>query len=151
MRQPWLGRQLYCHPWGDSPTVAPTDIAATNRNRGSIKQLRYRVYTLERAVEIARGSIDRLAAVRLYVLIDGRESPEAFERLVRSLIDAGVHAIQLRDKRLADRDLLARARVVRDSLTAGTARRCCASSTTAPTWRPWPVPTAFTSAKKRFR
>ncbi len=109
--------------WGGSCTATPgatvqlspqltspqqTEIAA------SIKQLRYRVYTLERAVEIARGSIDRLAAVRLYVLIDGGESPEAFERLVRSLIDAGVHAIQLRDKRLADRDLLGRARLLRE-------------------------------------
>ncbi len=80
----------------------------------SFKQLRYRTYTLERAVEISRGSSERLAAVRLYVLVDGSDSPEAFERLVRSLIDAGVHAIQLRDKRLDDRDLLARARLLRE-------------------------------------
>ena len=72
------------------------------------KQLRYRTYTLERAVEITRGSIERLAAVRLYVLVDGRDSPDEFERLVVSLIQAGVHAIQLRDKRLDDRELLAR-------------------------------------------
>ena len=77
----------------------------------SFKQLRYRVYTLERAVEITRGSIERLAAVRLYVLVDGRDSPEEFERLVVSLIQAGVHAIQLRDKQLGDRELLARARL----------------------------------------
>jgi thiamine-phosphate pyrophosphorylase len=80
---------------------------------GVFKELRYRTYTLERAVEITRGSIERLSAVRLYVLVDGRESPEAFERLVVSLIQAGVHAIQLRDKRLGDRELLARARLLR--------------------------------------
>ncbi len=45
------------------------------------KQLRYRAYTLQRAVDITRGSIDRLADARLYVLIDGRPSPEEFERL----------------------------------------------------------------------
>ena len=63
--------------------------------------------------------MERLAAARLYVLLDGRQSPEEFERLARSLIDAGVHAIQLRDKRLGDRELLARARLLR-TLTRGT-------------------------------
>ena len=56
----------------------------------AFKQLRYRTYTLQRAVDITRGSIERLAAARLYVLIDGRPSVEEFERLARSLIDAGV-------------------------------------------------------------
>ena len=41
------------------------------------KQLRYRTYTLERAVEITRGSIERLAAARLYVLLDGRTRPRS--------------------------------------------------------------------------
>ena len=50
------------------------------------KQLRYRTYTLERAMEITRGSTERLASVRLYVLVDGRDSPDEFERLVVSLI-----------------------------------------------------------------
>ncbi len=89
----------------------------------SFKQLRYRTYTLERAVEITRGSIERLAKVRLYVLVDGRESPEAFERLVVSLIQAGVHAIQLRDKKLGDRELLAAAHLLR-ALTRETPVLC---------------------------
>jgi thiamine-phosphate pyrophosphorylase len=80
------------------------------------KQLRYRTYTLHRAVEITRGSIARLAAARLYVLIDGRPSLGEFERLARGLIDAGVHVLQLRDKQLGDRELLQRARLLR-SLT----------------------------------
>jgi thiamine-phosphate diphosphorylase len=89
----------------------------------SFKQLRYRTYTLERAVEITHGSIKRMPKVRLYVLIDGRGSPAEFERLVVSLIQAGVHAIQLRDKQLADRELLARARLLR-ALTWETAALC---------------------------
>ena len=80
------------------------------------KQMRYRAYTLQRAAEITRDSIQRLAAVRLYVLIDGRQSSEEFERLARRLIEAGVHVIQLRDKQLGDRELLERARLLR-SLT----------------------------------
>jgi thiamine-phosphate pyrophosphorylase len=89
----------------------------------SFKQLRYRVYTLERAVDITSGSIEVLAAAKLYVLFDGRGSPEEFERLVVSLIDAGVQAIQLRDKQLTDRELLARARLLR-ALTWETPTLC---------------------------
>lgn len=83
-----------------------------------IERLRYRVYTLERAVAITRASLERLRAARLYVLVDGRGSPEELARLVTALVQAGVHVVQLRDKRLADRELLARARLVAD-LTRG--------------------------------
>jgi thiamine-phosphate pyrophosphorylase len=78
----------------------------------TFKQLRYRVYTLERSVVITHDSVERLASAKLYVLLDGCESLEQFERLARVLIDAGVDVLQLRDKRLADRDLLVRARLL---------------------------------------
>jgi thiamine-phosphate pyrophosphorylase len=89
----------------------------------AFKQLRYRTYTLERAVEITRGSVERLADVRLYVLVAARPTPDEFERLVRSLVEAGVGAIQLRDKQLGDRELLARARLLR-TLTRETKTLC---------------------------
>ena len=79
----------------------------------ALEQLRYRTYTLERAIDITADSLDRLADARLYVLVDGRESADALARCVDTLVAAGVDVIQLRDKRLADRDLLARAQVVR--------------------------------------
>lgn len=85
----------------------------------AVEQLRYRSYTLHRAVEITRCSLERLAKARLYVLIDARPSAEEFERLVRGLVTAGVHVLQLREKRLDDRRLLERARVLR-RLTRGT-------------------------------
>ena len=84
------------------------------------KQLRYQSYTLQRAVAITGDSIERLDRAKLYVLIDGRTSAEEFERLAKSLIDAGVSVLQLRDKQLDDRTLLDRARLLR-SLTRGTA------------------------------
>ena len=92
--------------------VVEADLAA------AVKQLRYRAYTLHRAVEITRHSIERLAGARSYVLIDGRSTVEEFRRLARTLIEAGVHVVQLRDKRLGDRELLERARLLRE-LTAG--------------------------------
>jgi thiamine-phosphate pyrophosphorylase len=83
------------------------------------KQIRYRSYTLQRAVEITRQSAERLAAAKLYVLIDGRDSIESFREFASSLIAAGVHLLQLRDKTLDDRELLARGRALRE-LTRGT-------------------------------
>jgi thiamine-phosphate pyrophosphorylase len=84
-----------------------------------LEQLRYRSYTLHRAVEITRHSAERLAGARLHVLIDARPSPEEFERLVRGLVAAGVDMLQLREKGLGDRHLLDRARLLRE-LTRGT-------------------------------
>jgi len=83
-----------------------------------IKQLRYRSYTLQRAAEITTEAVSRLVDARLYVLIDGQTSADDFRRLAGQLVEAGVHVIQLRDKRLEDRELLARACLLREA-TAG--------------------------------
>jgi thiamine-phosphate pyrophosphorylase len=77
-----------------------------------IKKLRYRSYTLHRAFEITRTSVRRLSNARLYVLIDGRAALDDFRQLAQSLITAGVHIIQLRDKNLDDRQLLERGRLL---------------------------------------
>jgi thiamine-phosphate pyrophosphorylase len=78
-----------------------------------IKLIRYRLYTLEKAIDVERTSLERLEGVRLCVLVDGRSSVEEFEKLVTALVNAGVGMIQLRDKRLSDRELTARARWLR--------------------------------------
>lgn len=84
-----------------------------------IERLRYRCYTLQRAVRISGAASQRLEQARLYVLVDARDSAEDLRSLVKSLVDAGVHVIQLREKRLADRELLERARLIRE-VTRGT-------------------------------
>jgi thiamine-phosphate pyrophosphorylase len=84
-----------------------------------LERLRYRAYTLERAVDITRSSLDRLANSRLYVLLDSRKTEDEFRSVVKSLIAGGTHIIQLRDKSLDDRALLTRARILRE-LTRGT-------------------------------
>jgi thiamine-phosphate pyrophosphorylase len=93
--------------------VADSEFAAV------VEKLRYRAYTLERAIDVTRTSLWRLADARLYVLVDGRSNADEFERLVRSLIEAGVDIVQLRVKRLTDRELIGRARQLR-ALTRGT-------------------------------
>lgn len=84
-----------------------------------IEALRYRAYTYHKAIEQTRDAALRLASVRLYVLIDGRPTLAEFERLAATLIAEQVDALQLRDKRLADRELLMRARLLRQ-MTVGT-------------------------------
>jgi thiamine-phosphate pyrophosphorylase len=79
---------------------------------GQCESLRYRVYTLEKAIDVGRSSRDRLKDVRLCVLLDGRDSIAEFSRLVNVLVEAGAGMIQLRDKQLDDRELIARARML---------------------------------------
>ncbi len=74
-----------------------------------LEQLRYRLYTLERSVDLTRDSLERLGDARLYVLVDGAHSEKQLRHLVESLVGCGVAIVQLRDKKLNDRDLLARA------------------------------------------
>jgi thiamine-phosphate pyrophosphorylase len=78
------------------------------------KSLRYQTYTLHRAVATLDDSLARLAEARLYVLLDGRESADEMARIATALVGAGVDLIQLRDKRLDDRELLARAHRLRE-------------------------------------
>lgn len=85
-----------------------------------IESLRYRLYTLEKVLDIGKSSREKLEGVNLCVLVDGRESAVAFERLVAELVAAAVGMIQLRDKQLEDRELIGRARQLRQ-LTCGTA------------------------------
>jgi thiamine-phosphate pyrophosphorylase len=75
------------------------------------ERLRYRTYTLEQTVDAAQAMCRRLDAVRLCVLVDGcRGNLLACTELVDKLVAAGVGMIQLRDKKLSDRELLAWAR-----------------------------------------
>ena len=91
------------------------------RMANEIKAIRYEVYTLQRTVEITRSNAEILADARLYVLIDGCSSARHFRSLVASLVAAGVDVIQFRDKRLEERHLLERARVLREmTLSTGT-------------------------------
>jgi len=100
------------------PAVRPSAPRFRSDFAAEIERIRYESYTLQRAVEITRASGARLAGARLYVLVDGLDSSEDFDMLVRDLVLAGADVLQLRDKRLSDRELLERARRMRQ-LTLG--------------------------------
>lgn len=74
------------------------------------ESLRYQFYTLEKALSLTQESLNRLENVTLCVLIDGCETIEEFTTLVQQLVEAGVGMIQLREKKLDDRELLTRAK-----------------------------------------
>lgn len=79
--------------------------------------LRYRSYTLERAVDLTRASLERLAEARLYVLVDGLGSPAEAAAQAAALAGAGVHLLQLRAKGLAAHEIIDRARAMKQALT----------------------------------
>jgi thiamine-phosphate pyrophosphorylase len=81
---------------------------------GRCESMRYRLYTVEKALDIGQSSRDRLANTTLCVLVEGGQSAESFEGLIRALVEAGVGMIQLRDKNIDDCDLMVRARALRE-------------------------------------
>jgi thiamine-phosphate pyrophosphorylase len=79
----------------------------------ALEQLRYRTYTLERAAGVGAAARDRLADVRLCVLLTTAHCAGPPERTVCEAAAGGAGLIQLREKELSDRELLERARQVR--------------------------------------
>ena len=78
-----------------------------------IESLRYRSYTLEKATLVTAESQQKLEKARLYVLMYGGDSAETFEKRALEICQNGAHVVQLRDKKLLDRELLDRARILR--------------------------------------
>jgi thiamine-phosphate pyrophosphorylase len=72
------------------------------------EQLRYFTYQLEKAILTTQWSQNSLQSAVLYGLTDGAVDNAAFELRMKRWIAAGVDLIQLRDKQLTDRELLAR-------------------------------------------
>ncbi len=78
-----------------------------------LEEVRYRVYTLERAIVLGTTARERLAQARLYVLLSGQQCVLSLERTIKEAALGGASIIQLREKELNDRDLWQKARQVR--------------------------------------
>jgi thiamine-phosphate pyrophosphorylase len=78
-----------------------------------LESLRYRAYTLERAVSLGGASREKLASARLYVLLTRGQCVASLDWTIREAARGGVDVFQLREKSLPDRELLALARDVR--------------------------------------
>lgn len=78
-----------------------------------VEVLRYRSYTLERAVVRGGEARRRLTDARLYVLLTGSQCPASLDWTIARAAAGGATVFQLREKSLTDAELVARARDVR--------------------------------------
>ncbi len=78
-----------------------------------LEAIRYRTYTLERAVSLGIASRSRLAAARLYVLLTRSQCVASLDWTIREATRGGADVFQLREKTLPDRELIDLARNVR--------------------------------------
>jgi thiamine-phosphate pyrophosphorylase len=78
-----------------------------------LEALRYQAYTLERAIAVVGRSRETLFNARLYVLLTGSQCAASLDWTIAQAAAGGADIVQLREKNLTDRELLARARDVR--------------------------------------
>jgi thiamine-phosphate pyrophosphorylase len=78
-----------------------------------IEALRYRAYTLERAIVAGGRARERLAGAKLYVLVTGGTCASSLDWTIAQAAAGGAEIIQLREKSRSDKELLIRARDVR--------------------------------------
>lgn len=81
-----------------------------------IEAIRYRTYTLEKAIAAGQSARVQLASARLYLLVTGSACATSLDFLVSEAAAGGVDVFQLREKNLTDSELLTKARRMR-SLT----------------------------------
>lgn len=78
-----------------------------------LEAVRYRAYTLERAIVGGGRSRQALAKARLYVLLTGSQCAASLDWTIEQAATGGADIFQLREKSLTDQELIARARNVR--------------------------------------
>ena len=79
-----------------------------------LERCRYRFYTIEKAIETTLSSRVRFRNARLYLLVTDDLCRYGAEKTIRNTILAGVDIVQIREKSLTDRELIAFARRVRE-------------------------------------
>jgi len=79
-----------------------------------LEVLRYELYTLEKAVTVTDASRDRFAGRELYVLVSSELCPHGSGPVVRAALSAGAGVIQVREKKMSDRELILYGRLVRE-------------------------------------
>jgi thiamine-phosphate pyrophosphorylase len=79
----------------------------------AIERVRYRSYTLERALLLGTSTRDALRDTSLYLLLSGAGCRASLEWTIAEAAAGGATIFQLREKGLSDRELIERARDVR--------------------------------------
>jgi thiamine-phosphate pyrophosphorylase len=77
-------------------------------------ELRYAAYTFEKAILTTSESRNRLENCRLYLLVTQSLCPRGAGPVIRAALAAGAGAVQVREKKLPDRELITWGRYVRE-------------------------------------
>lgn len=80
---------------------------------GALEKMRYRAYSLEKTLLHSMAVRERLAGVNLYLLLTRRGAMTSADWMIPEAVGGGVGIVQLREKDMTDRELLARAREIR--------------------------------------
>lgn len=80
-----------------------------------IEAIRYRSYTLEKALMTQHHSSERLAQAQLYLLVSKAGCAASIEWTIQEAAAGGVGIVQLREKAKSDRELLAIGKEVREA------------------------------------
>lgn len=80
----------------------------------AVEAIRYEAYTLERQLVRGADAKAKLADARLYVLLTGSQCVAGLDWVIEQAALGGTDVFQLREKSLTDRELIARARRMRE-------------------------------------
>ncbi|OWK41938.1 thiamine phosphate synthase [Fimbriiglobus ruber] len=118
---------------GEYARESPSQVAAVNLKRAqealrsieeygkvfgpelgrAVEAVRYRAYTLERAVLAGATARGRLAGAKLYVLLTGAQCVSSLDFTIAEAAAGGAQVFQLREKTMTDRELIDRAERMR--------------------------------------
>ncbi|MGE5194255.1 MAG: thiamine phosphate synthase [Deltaproteobacteria bacterium] len=79
-----------------------------------LEELRYELYTLEKAVFLTHSSRERLEGRELYVLVSSELCPHGSGPVIAAALAGGAGIIQVREKNMSDRELVTYGRFVRE-------------------------------------
>lgn len=98
-----------------SKVIAPSGEAGQSSSLSEqFAQIRYGIYTLEKAILTAITSSEQLEGRDLYLLLTVESCQLDWVTVLRESIAGGVSVVQVREKSMADAELLAHARQVRE-------------------------------------
>ena len=80
----------------------------------AVEAIRYEAYTLEKLLDRGATAADKLQSATLYVLLTGSQCDAALDWTIAEAASGGATVFQMREKDLTDRELLDRARRMRD-------------------------------------
>jgi thiamine-phosphate pyrophosphorylase len=88
-------------------------VLASNLGR-QFENLRYELYTLEKAVLLTHAARERLQGFELYVLVTSELCPNGSGPVIAAALAGGATIIQVREKSMCDRELVRYGRLVRE-------------------------------------